>query len=70
MTIKYFSKKAKSHWHYKQQVVWILTVRMSDREEQGRETVTYGLEIPQCNYLPIVELEKQVVFRPELKEEL
>lgn len=37
---------------------------------QGREAVTYRLEIPQCNYLPIVELEKQEVFRPELKEEL
>lgn len=45
-------------------------VRMCDREEQSRETVTYRLEIPQCNYLPIIELEKQVVFRPELKEEL
>lgn len=31
---------------------------------------THGLEVPQCNYLPIVELEENVVFRPELKEEL
>lgn len=46
---------------------------MHERELQGRETVgtgTYRLEIPQCNDLSIVELEKQVVFRPELKEEL
>lgn len=52
---------------------WNLIVRiwiMYEREVQGRETVTYRLEIPQCNYLPIVELEEEVVFRPELKEEL
>lgn len=46
--------------------IWI----MYEREVQGRGTVTYRLEIPQCNYLPIVELEEEVVFRPELKEEL
>lgn len=33
-------------------------------------TVTYRLEIPQCDYLPIVELEEHIVFRPELNKEL
>lgn len=37
---------------------------------QERETVTYRLEIPQCDNLSIVELKKQVLFRSELKEEL
>ncbi|TNN76531.1 hypothetical protein EYF80_013181 [Liparis tanakae] len=37
--------------------------------ERDSETVTYRLEISQCNYLTTVELEKQVVFWPELKEE-
>lgn len=32
--------------------------------------VTYRLEIPQCDYLAIVELEEEVVLRPEVKEEL
>lgn len=43
---------------------------MHEREVRGRETVTYRLEIPQRDYLILVELEKQVVFRPELEEEL
>lgn len=41
-----------------------------DGEERGRETVTYWFQISQCNYLPIVELEKKVVFGPQLEEEL
>lgn len=34
------------------------------------ETVTYWLEIPEDNYLGIVELEEEVVIGTELKEEL
>lgn len=37
---------------------------------KDRVTVTYRLEIPQCDYLSLVELEKHIVFRPELNKEL
>lgn len=39
-------------------------------KQKYRETLTYWLEIPERNYLTIVELEKQEVIRAELKEEL
>lgn len=39
-------------------------------KQKYREKLTYWLEIPERNYLTIVELEKQEVIRAELKEEL
>lgn len=39
-------------------------------KQKYREKLTYWLEIPERNYLIIVELEKQEVIRAELKEEL
>lgn len=39
-------------------------------KQKYRGKLTYWLEIPERNYLTIVELEKQEVIRAELKEEL
>lgn len=39
-------------------------------KQKYREKLTYWLEIPERNYLTIVELEKHEVIRAELKEEL
>lgn len=50
-------------------MVWILVVRMWIMHGVKCK-VTYRLEIPQCDYLAIVELEEEGLLRPELKEEL
>lgn len=44
--------------------------RLMFLKQKYREKLTYWLEIPERNYLTIVELEKQEVIRAELKEEL
>lgn len=45
-------------------------VMFLNMKQKYREKLTYWLEIPERNYLTIVELEKQEVIRAELKEEL
>lgn len=44
--------------------------RRIKNEQNTRQSVTYRAEIPQGDYLPVVQLEEEVTFRPELKEKL
>lgn len=50
--------------HYQDRLMFL------NMKQKYREKLTYWLEIPERNYLTIVELEKQEVIRAELKEEL